>query len=106
VKRADEDREPLLRIQVEGIKRLGVDRLITHRSEPFDGASTVVHPMLMQAILDFQALAAQELAPFGGPAREERSSDDELASECAGRFVNKLLTRRVTEWRSASTTAC
>ena len=37
------------------------------RSQPFQGASSVTHPMLSEAITQFQAQAYKELLPPGGP---------------------------------------
>ena len=37
------------------------------RSQPFQGASAVTHPMLSEAITQFQAQAYKELLPPGGP---------------------------------------
>jgi hypothetical protein len=39
------------------------------RTEPFDGASGVTHPILNEAVTQFQAQAYKELLPSGGPVR-------------------------------------
>src|SRR5262245_55935183 len=49
VELCEQGRRDLIQLQRDGIKRLGVDRTIKARSEPFEGASVVVHPSLMQA---------------------------------------------------------
>ena len=41
------------------------------RSEPFRGASGVTHPLLAEAVTQFQAQAFSELLPAGGPVRTE-----------------------------------
>jgi len=41
------------------------------RSEPFRGASGVTHPLLAEAVTQFQAQAFGELLPSGGPVRTE-----------------------------------
>jgi hypothetical protein len=38
-------------------------------SEPFRGAASVSHPLLAEAVTQFQAGAYKELLPAGGPAR-------------------------------------
>ena len=39
------------------------------RSQPFQGASGSTHPVLAEAVTQFQALAYKELLPAGGPVR-------------------------------------
>jgi len=41
------------------------------RSEPFRGATGVTHPLLAEAVTQFQAQAFNELLPAGGPVRTE-----------------------------------
>ena len=41
------------------------------RSQPFQGASSVTHPMLSEAITQFQAQAYKELLPPGGPVNTQ-----------------------------------
>ena len=41
------------------------------RSQPFQGASAVTHPMLSEAITQFQAQAYKELLPPGGPVNTQ-----------------------------------
>ena len=41
------------------------------RTEPFRGATGVTHPLLAEAVTQFQAQAFGELLPAGGPVRTE-----------------------------------
>ena len=41
------------------------------RTEPFKGASGATHPVLAEAVTQFQALAYKELLPAGGPVRTQ-----------------------------------
>ena len=41
------------------------------RSEPFKGASGATHPVLAEAVTQFQSLAYKELLPSGGPVRAQ-----------------------------------
>lgn len=52
----------------EGIRLLGVSENVEGGAE-FDGASEVVHPMIAEAVLQFQARALAELWPPDGPAK-------------------------------------
>jgi hypothetical protein len=52
---------------INGLDLLGMNT--EPRSEPWDGASGVFHPMLTEAVVRFQAQAMGELMPASGPAR-------------------------------------
>jgi hypothetical protein len=52
---------------VKGLDLLGM-RYET-RTEPFEGATGVIHPLLNEAITQFQASAYKEMLPSGGPVR-------------------------------------
>ena len=41
------------------------------RSQPFQGASSVTHPLLTESVTQFQAQAYKELLPGGGPVRTQ-----------------------------------
>ena len=41
------------------------------RTEPFQGATSATHPVLAEAVTQFQALAYKELLPAGGPVRTQ-----------------------------------
>ena len=54
---------------VNGLDLLGFK--YEERTEPFEGASGVTHPLLAEAITQFQAQAYKELLPAGGPVRTQ-----------------------------------
>jgi hypothetical protein len=51
----------------KGMVLLGME--YEERTEPFDGATGVTHPILNEAVTQFQAQAYKELLPAGGPVR-------------------------------------
>jgi hypothetical protein len=53
----------------KGLDLLGLK--LEERTKPFRGAAGVAHPMLMEAIIQFQAQALKELMPAGGPVRTQ-----------------------------------
>jgi len=53
----------------EGLNLLGF-KYVT-RTEPFRGASSVTHPVLAEAVTQFQAQAYKELLPADGPVRTQ-----------------------------------
>ena len=57
----------------EGLDLLGFK--YDNRSEPFQGASGATHPVLAEAVTQFQALAYKELLPADGPVRAQILGD-------------------------------
>lgn len=53
----------------KGLDLLGLR--MEERTKPFRGAAGVTHPMLQEAIIQFQAQAFKELMPAGGPVRTQ-----------------------------------
>jgi len=54
---------------IQGLDLLGFK--YNNRTEPFQGASGATHPVLAEAVTQFQALAYKELLPSGGPVRTQ-----------------------------------
>ncbi len=63
-----------------------------NRTEPFDGATGVVHPMLNEAVTQFQSQAYKELLPAKGPVRTQvmgkTSQDLEKQAERVQDYMN------------------
>ena len=66
------------------------------RAEPFRGATGVTHPLLAEAVPQFQAQAFGELLPAGGPVNTqimgESSPDIEAQSDRVRNFMNYQIT--------------
>jgi hypothetical protein len=62
------------------------------RTEPFQGASGATHPVLAEAVTQFQALAYKELLPAEGPVRTQvigaSTTDTEQQAERVKEFMN------------------
>ena len=63
-------REAWEKTYTDGLKYLGM-KFDQERSEPFAGASGVIHPLLGEAVTNFQAQAYKELLPSGGPVKTQ-----------------------------------
>ena len=63
-------REDWEKTYTDGLKYLGM-KFDQERSEPFAGASGVIHPLLGEAVTNFQAQAYKELLPSGGPVKTQ-----------------------------------
>ena len=57
------------RAYTSGLDLLGFN--YDDRTEPFKGASGATHPVLAEAVTQFQSLAYKELLPSGGPVRTQ-----------------------------------
>ena len=65
----------------ESMYAKGLDLLgfkMDERTQPFRGAAGVVHPMLTEAIIQFQAQSFKELMPAGGPVRAQTLGKETL----------------------------
>lgn len=86
---------------VDGLDLLGLK--IEERSEPWDGACGVFHPMLTEAAVRFQSEMISETFPAQGPVKARIiGKEDKAVAEAAHRVVedmNYQLTEKMTEFR-------
>jgi len=72
------------------------------RTEPFSGAAGATHPVLAEAVTQFQALAYKELLPADGPIRTQiigaPSPDKEMQSTRVKDFMNYQLMDQMKEY--------
>ena len=84
----------------EGLELLGFK--YERRTEPFRGASGVNHPVLAEAVTQFQATAYKELLPSDGPVRTQILGDVTIAKEEQSKrvkdFMNYQLMDQMTEY--------
>ena len=73
-------------------------------TEPFKGASGAVHPVLAEAVTQFQALAYKELLPSQGPVRTQiigtPTPDKEAQSMRVKEFMNYQIMGEMKEYES------
>ena len=62
-----------------------------NRSEPFQGASGATHPVLAEAVTQFQALAYKELLPADGPVRTQVLGVSNPAKEAQSQRVKDFM---------------
>jgi len=62
-----------------------------NRNEPFQGASGATHPVLAEAVTQFQALAYKELLPADGPVRTQVLGISNPAKEAQGQRVKDFM---------------
>ena len=66
-------RQEWINTYIKGLELLGVK--YENRTEPFQGATGVIHPMLNEAVSQFQSQAYKELLPPSGPVRTQVVGD-------------------------------
>ena len=77
----------------EGLNLLGF-KYVT-RTEPFRGASSVTHPVLAEAVTQFQAQAYKELLPADGPVRTQIMGDANVAKEEQSKRVKDFMNYQI-----------
>ena len=86
----------------EGLELLGLK--IEDRTEPWDGACGVTHPILAEAVVRFQSETITEVMPAGGPVKTKIigrvTRDKEDAAERVRDDMNYYLTEKMTDYRS------
>ena len=65
------------------------------RTEPFRGASGVNHPVLAEAVTQFQAQAYKELLPSDGPVRTQIMGDVNVAKEEQSKRVKDFMNYQI-----------
>ncbi len=71
-------------------------------TEPFEGACTAVHPLLIESAVKFQSKASQELFPVGGPVKAQilgnQSVNKQEQANRVQNFMNYQLTEQMPEY--------
>ena len=84
----------------KGLTLLGIN--YEERSEPFLGASGVTHPLLSEAVTQFQAQAYKEMLPPGGPVKTQiigmQSKETEDQAQRVKDFMNYQITEVMEEY--------
>ena len=78
----------------KGLDLLGIKQ--EERTEPFEGASGVNHPLLSEAVTQFQSQAYKELLPPGGPVSTQVVGDDNSEVMQQSRRVKEFMNYQIT----------
>jgi len=85
---------------VQGLDLLGFK--YENRTEPFQGASGATHPVLAEAVTQFQAQAYKELLPSDGPVRTQviglKNPGTEQQAQRVKDFMNYLIMDQMKEY--------
>ena len=86
----------------KGLDQLGLK--IEERTQPWNGACGVFHPMLSEAVIRFQSQAIAEIFPAGGPVKTKIvgkiTEDKEKQAQRVEDYMNYLLTHEMAEYRT------
>ena len=75
-----ESRSDWEKTYTDGLKYLGM-KFDEGRSQPFEGSSGVIHPILAEAVTQFQAQAYKEMLPAKGPVKTQIIGARTVATE-------------------------
>ncbi len=79
----------------KGLDQLGVK--YEERSQPFEGASGVTHPLIAESVTQFQAQAYKELLPSGGPVKTQVIGVQDQTREEQARRVKDFMNYQIME---------
>ena len=89
------DRKDWIRTYVEGLKLLGLK--YEERTEPWNGACGVFHPMLTESVVRFQSEGIMETFPAAGPVKTQILGKDTPIKEEASTRVREDMNYQLTE---------
>lgn len=78
-----------------GFDLLGVE--VQEKNEPFIGACSAQHPLMLESAVKFQSKASAELLPANGPVRTKIFGDHTLEAENRSMRVKKHMNWQITE---------
>lgn len=87
------------RAEWESMFERGFDLLglkLEDTTEPFEGAATAVHPLLIESAVKFQSKASQELFPAGGPVKARVLGDATIEKQQQANRVQNFMNYQVT----------
>lgn len=93
---SDKDsRKDWLDVFTKGLDLLGIKT--EEREEPFPGATGVHHPLLSEAVTQFQAQAYKELLPSGGPVKTRIMGNESPEVNAQSQRVKEFMNYQITE---------
>ena len=99
-KRDKESRGDWEKSYTSGLDLLGFK--YDNESRPFQGASSVTHPLLAESVTQFQAQAYKELLPSDGPVRTlvigDATREKEEQAQRVKEFMNYMLMEQMEEY--------
>jgi len=79
----------------KGLDQLGIK--YEDRTQPFEGASGVTHPLIAESVTQFQAQAYKELLPSGGPVKTQVLGLQDVAREEQAARVKDFMNYQIME---------
>jgi len=95
-----ESRDEWEETYTKGLDLLGVKTM--ERTQPFQGASGVTHPLISESVTQFQAQAYKELLPSGGPVKTRivglQNQETEAQAKRVKDYMNFLIMEEMEEF--------
>jgi hypothetical protein len=88
------------RAEWESMFERGFDLLglkLEETTEPFEGAATAVHPLLIESAVKFQSRASQELFPSSGPVKAQVLGDATVEKQRQANRVQNFMNYQLTD---------
>jgi hypothetical protein len=89
------DRKEWIKTYIDGLKLLGLQ--YEERTEPWQGACGVFHPMLTEAVVRFQSEAMTETFPAMGPVKTQIVGETDVDKEESAARVREDMNYQLTE---------
>ena len=89
------DRKDWIKTYVDGLKLLGLQ--YEERTEPWQGACGVFHPMLTESVVRFQSEAMMETFPAMGPVKTQIVGETDIKKEESAARVREDMNYQLTE---------
>jgi len=90
-----DSRKDWLDVFTKGLDLLGIKT--EEREEPFPGATGVHHPLLSEAVTQFQAQAYKELLPAGGPVKTRIMGNESPEVAAQSQRVKEFMNYQISE---------
>jgi hypothetical protein len=89
------DRKDWIKTYIDGLKLLGLQ--YEERTEPWQGACGVFHPMLTESVVRFQSEAMMETFPAMGPVKTQIVGETDIKKEESANRVREDMNYQLTE---------
>ena len=89
------DRKDWIKTYIDGLKLLGLQ--YEERTEPWQGACGVFHPMLTESVVRFQSEAMMETFPAMGPVKTQIVGETDIKKEESAARVREDMNYQLTE---------
>lgn len=96
----EQSRMPWVNMVTKGLDLLGLE--FKEMTEPFEGACGATHPLILESAVKFQARAAKELFPPGGPVKAQtigkKTEEKLMSANRASEYMNYQINEEMEDY--------